>query len=379
MVMAIAASLWGCQAAGPIKVPLVTTAIPADTSTYMSPSVVALGGGDPNLGRFLLDEDHPTTKLTLGGIECIVKAQTPAKVDDHHLLHCKLLIKTPTQELTFDTPPSGSDATVELTLNHGRKYLLTGWGHCYSQTDPKTEKKSVITIGGFQPAGTQTGKIGQSTVALFDANLDGFYTSGQDGIVISSPSKVVDDRLPKFRLVQPLSKYISTSDGIFEVQHLAKDGSELTLLPYRGPTASLQVIAPQKYLGQIILTSPDANLNVTVSGKVGELVTVIPGNYTILVAELGIYPQSLLIYGDGMPSLKVATGAKQVLTLSGPKILEFQATMVYDKVNIKSDTFHITGQAGETYSPICCDQENPPEVYLNVDGKSTLLGKMAFG
>ena len=229
--------------------------------------------------------------------------------------------------------------------------------------------------------------------------MDGFYTTGEDGIVVGSLTAFTDDSMsigyyrPRLAfLVQPFSKYISTpppSAGIFEIQDLAKDGSELTILPYRGPTASLEVIAPPKCSGQIILTSADAGLNVTVNGKAkggGESVTVIPGSYTILAARL-TQPQDtdqpswlMRVSGAGMPALKVEAGTKQVLVLSGPRVLEFQAALVDGKVNIKTESlFCIKGQSGETYSDVHYDRENPPEVYLNVDGKSTLLGKMEYG
>jgi len=352
----------------PIKVPLVTTAIPSDTR-YI------LAGKPP--GLFDQDEENPTKTLTLGGIECVVKAEMPGKASIKNGLPCKLLCKTPTQEFT------ATGQSMEFTLDHGRKYLLTGEGFFYSDTDPENKKKNVRTF--FKPAGVQTGKIGQTSIALYDSNMDGFYTIGEDGIAFGPPMIISLDWLftKKYHYVQPLSKYISTSDGIFEIRNLAKDGSELTLLPYNGPTASLEVIAPQsnsgqKYFGQIILTSPDANLNVTVSGKAGESVAVIPGEYKILIADLKAARSTMYISGAGMSALKVKAGEKQVMVLSGPKRLEFQAAMIGGKININPETFHIKGQAGEIYSGVH-DRSNLPEVYLNVDGKSTLLGKMEYG
>ncbi|MCL2648838.1 MAG: hypothetical protein FWD61_17880 [Phycisphaerales bacterium] len=395
LVTAVVTSLWGCQAAGPMKVPLAITAIP-DNTLYVPSSLIATGPP----GRFHLDEQNPTTTLTLGGIEYIVRADTaetaemPTTMPDGSSVSGRLLLKAKnsTQELTVDLMSPDKIANTkptELTLENGRKYLLRGWGSSYVATDDKTRKQSVHASGFFWTAGVQTGKIGSPTptpIAIFDSNMDGFYTSDQDGIIVGSPTAfTVGPEPQKFNLVQPFSKYISTSNGIFELQNLAKDGSELTAIPYRGPTASLQVIVPQKLAGQIVLTSSDANLNVTVSDK-GESTTVIPGNYTILIAVLGSPPQDsqpqgsvMLISGKEMPALKLEAGAKQVLTLSGPKVLEFQAAMVGDKVNIKPDMFHIKGQAGEIYSQVNYDRGKPPKVYLNVDGKSILLGKMAFG
>ncbi|MCL2646838.1 MAG: hypothetical protein FWD61_07505 [Phycisphaerales bacterium] len=388
VVLAIATPLW---AAGPIKVPLVTTAIPADT-TYVPPSN-ALGGAFP--GQFVLRDEKPTTTFTLGGIEYTVQTETPPKAPDNQKLgtivevESKLLLKNTAQSFTF-----GSDASakpMELTLDKGRKYLLSGEGYSFSlYIDPKV-KKCVTTQGMLRPAGVQTGKIGsspQSTIAIFDANMDGFYTSDKDGIVIGKPIEFVDSykTAKKLYLVQPLSKYISTPGGIFEIQNLAKDGSELTVLPYAGATANLEVIAPPKYCGQIIMTSSDANLNVTLNGKAGESVKIIPGAYTMLAARLYTpsqdksRPQGQWMYvsGNEMPALQVKAGAKQTLTLSGPKVLEFQAAMVKGKVNINPETLRTKGQAGETYLP-AYDRTKPPEVTLNVDGKSTSLGKMEFG
>jgi len=224
----------------------------------------------------------------------------------------------------------------------------------------------------------------QTPIAIFDANLDSFYTSDEDGIIVGSRPKLVDGSPLKCPLVQPLSKYISTSDGIFEIQNLAKDGSELTVLPYVGPTASIEVVAPQKYAGQIILTS-DVGLNVTISVHAEgerESATVIPGGYTILAASL--FPPYLvdqqvavmIISGPGMPALQVEAGEKQILSLSGPKSLEFQAALIAgNKVNIKPESVRFKGSLGETYN----FGFDKLEVYLNVDGKSMCLGKMEYG
>jgi len=396
IVMVLATSLWGCQAVDPIKIPLITTAVPVDVA-YELPSYV-LDSVDP--GYFRLNEKHPTMKLTLGGIEYIVKAKTPAKIPDvSQSMPGKLLITppSPARELTFDLPPMPYDfdantKPLELTLGNGRKYPLWGWGSSCSCIAPDTDtgEPSLITSGRLWPASVQVGKIGpppQSTIAIFDSNLDGFYTTSEDGIVIAGS---LTDR---YHLVQPLSKYISIpppTNGIFEIRNLAKDGSELTLLPYRGPTASIEVAVPQKYECMIILTSPDAGLTVAVSVEAGKSVAVIPGHYTILVALLfttispdakpqDAMPQLFHISGVGMPALKVKAGEKQTLTLSGPKLLEFQAAMTDGKISIKPDTIHVKGQTGETYVRVDDDGKNPPEVYLNVDGNSSLLGKMEYG
>jgi len=82
-----------------------------------------------------------------------------------------------------------------------------------------------------------------------------------------------------------------------------------------------------------------------------------------------------------MPTLNVKSGSMQVLLLSGPKVLEFQASLIDGKLRITPDMRHdskIKGQAGETYS-CAINTENPAEVYLHVDGKSTSLGKVEYG
>ncbi|MCL2647827.1 MAG: hypothetical protein FWD61_12580 [Phycisphaerales bacterium] len=391
LIMAVATLLGGCQAADAIKVPLVTTAIP-DNTNYTSLSYVLNGGDFP---QFRLDEKNPTKKYTFGGIECSVTAQLPAKIPDDGSVPGKVLFKTPTQEFTLDLGIGTKVEPVELTLENGRKYPLTYWGGCYTYTTYNNSGsktgKIVETSGGFRPASVQTGKIGpppQSTIALYDSNLDGFYTTDKDGIVIDMSSETYSFVKGMSSIVQPLSKYISVSGSILEIQNLAKDGSKLTLLPYRGATASLEVIAPPKYEGQIVLTS-DTGLNVTVSGKAkggkGETLTVVPGNYTVLAAKFLPEPdtplwqgRSIRVTGAGMPALKVQAGAKQVLTLSGPRIVEFQAALVDGKISIKPETFHIKGQAGETYLDVF-NFDHLPEVYLNVDGQSIFLGKMPYG
>ncbi|MCL2647264.1 MAG: hypothetical protein FWD61_09695 [Phycisphaerales bacterium] len=379
IVMAFATPLW---AADPVKVPLLTTPIPDDTSYTTSLSIL----GNPPPTYFRLTQETPTQKFTIGGLDCLVKIESPttAPANGSPVL-CKLLFKTPTQEFTFNSDRSLK--LMELTLDNGRKYLLKGRGYSYSVTDPETHKENIYASGTIVPAGVQTGKIGNTPIALYDSNLDGFYTTDKDGLVIGSPTQVTNGSTTnKYHLVQPFSKYIRTPDGIFELQNIAKDGSELTALPYNGPTATLELLAPPKCSGQIIMTSPDANLNVTLTGKTGDSATVIPGSYTLLAGKIDIPPQESLpkgswiyVTGPGMSALKLTPGAKQTLTLSGPTTLEFQAALVNGKINIKPDTLQTKGQSGETYLYVDYDTKNPPEVSLNVDGKSTILGKMEFG
>jgi len=359
-----------------VKVPLVTMAIPDGVSYLPSP-----GADSP---EWLVMKGNPMVSFTLGGIECVVKVETPAvQVSNDGRVLSKLLLKTPTQEFTFNL--NEDNKPLEFTLENGRKYLLGGYGYTHSTTDSETGKDITVVSVRFEPAGVQVGKISpghQSTIAFFDANRDGFYTSDEDGIVVGPPAEFFGRTSTyKISFAQPFSKYISTSDGIFEIRNLARDGSELTVVPYRGATASFEVVAPLKYSGQIVLTSADTGLNVTVNSNAGP-VAVIPGGYTILTAMLSPPRDSqaigsyVRVSGVGMPALKVEAGAKRVLVLSGPKVLEFQATLVDGKVSIK--TPDLKGEAGEIYQGVY-DSKNQPEVYLNVDGKSVLLGKMEFG
>ncbi|MCL2648998.1 MAG: hypothetical protein FWD61_18700 [Phycisphaerales bacterium] len=410
IVIAIATSPWDCQAADPIKVSLTTTAIPAGVF-YRSPLFRAVGEKE-----FRLSEANPTEKFSLGGIECtlrIGKESKPARGDATPYRYYELFLKTPTQEFTFDNSSNlAGRKPVELTLDHGRKYFLSGSDFYYAAADRKFSGTGCRLY--FRSA--QTGKIGlpphETPIALIDSNLDGFYTTSEDCIAIGSAENA--DGSPKnYPLVQPFSKYITTHDGIFELQNVAKDGSELTLLPYTGPTATIEINAPQKYSGQIILTSFDAGLNATV--KPGESITVIPGSYTVMGAvldsqrvvsdelsdmELKIMRQmqayeasrkgtpmqqeltqklQMVVSGEGMSPLKLQDGEKKVLVLNGPKTLAFQATLVNGKVNIKPETIQFKGQAGETYKQLDFDTRLPSEVHLTVDGKTILLGKMAFG
>jgi len=362
----------------PIKVPLVTTAISKDIA-YLPP----LGAKSPKWLDF--NEENPTKKFSLGGIECVVTVEMPIiQISNDGQVLGKLLLKTPSQAFTFNL--NVDNKPMEFTLDNGRKYFLGGYGYTSSPTNSKTMKEIATASVRFEPAGVQIGKIGQSPIALFDANRDGFYTSDEDGIVVGPPAELFarTSVMPNISIAQPFSKYISTSDGIFEIRNLAKDGSELTLLPYRGASATLEVVAPPRYAGQIVLTSADAGLNVTVTvgDKASESVAVIPGGYTVLATMLSPPKDSqavgswVRVSGAEMSALKVEAGAKRVLVLGGPKVLEFQATLVDGKVVIK--TPNLKGEAGETYQGVY-DSKNQPEVYLNVDGKPTLLGKMEFG
>ncbi|MCL2640393.1 MAG: hypothetical protein FWD53_06075, partial [Phycisphaerales bacterium] len=351
--------------------------------TMYVPPMMFMDGEAREVWRIFLDEENPTKKLTLGGLECTLRAEVPAEPpeNDGGGVPAKLILKTPMREYTIDsaaTIPGKIPQPVELTLDGGRKYFFTA--HAFSVY---RDKKLAFTTGSIMPGGIQLGKIGPPPapdIVLFDSNLDGFYTTGDDGIAIGSAPAISGPGGQKLHLVQPLSKYISVAGDIFEIQSVAKDGSELTVLPYTGPTASLEASVPGKHVGQIVLTS-DAGLNVTIGGGGGDAVAIVPGSYTVLAAVL-VDPEQrspMMISGGGMLPLKVEAGKKQVLTLSGPKTLEFQASLADGKINIKPDTLHVKGQIGETYKSVPYDYKNPPEVFLNIDGKSISLGKMEFG
>ncbi|MCL2639228.1 MAG: hypothetical protein FWD53_00130 [Phycisphaerales bacterium] len=379
LVIGIIASLWGCGVGGPIKVSLVTTALSADTR-YIMFKMYYTEDDVKEAKDFCLHEESPTATFTLGGIECVVKLQMPGKRDESKsFVPSKLLLKTPTQEFAYSFSERYSYPSMELALDSGRKYFLQDMGYDYLD-----EPEKIVSRCEFEPAGVQTGKIGtppfQTPIHLYDANVDGFYTGDKDGIIIGPLTAVPYGPL-KLHYVQPLSKYITTPGGIFEILNIARDGSEITLLPYRGPTAKLQVVAPKNYSGQITLTSADANLNVTVCGKAGEWVTVIPGSYTIQNALLNTtsterYGMYVNQYEHEMPAMKVEAGAEYMLVLSGPRTLECRAAMVDGKINVDVPT--VKGEAGERYSYVF-DREKPTMVYLNVDDQSTLLGQMEYG
>ena len=154
IVAAFATLLWGCQAAGPIKVPLVTTVIPNDI-VYMPPT---LGGEET---RFRLTTENPTATFTIGGAEYGMKVGEPTKTHPRGFVLARQLLITPlssppAKELTLETASLGLDSTppltpLELTFDNGQKYLLTAWGWCSGSS----------TTVYFSPGGIQTGKIGK--------------------------------------------------------------------------------------------------------------------------------------------------------------------------------------------------------------------------
>jgi len=372
--MAIATLLWGCRVAEPIKVPLTTTKI--GSNRYASPSLAQSAAGSKH---FYLTEENPTEKFTLDGIACTVRVELSAKGATD-----KLILKTPTREFIFTN--ATKDEPLELTLDNGQKYFFNG--EAYSYTMPSDDgKKITVPCGVLDLASALVGKIGETPITLLAPDYDG-------GIIIGTPKNS--------QIVQPLSKYIRIpppTDGIFEILNIAKDGSEMTIRPYNGPTATIEAHAPQGYSGAIVLTSADTGLNVTLSGKAGEAVSVIPGSYTLRGATLNTTNGSWMeVSGEGLMPMKVEPGGKQAFVLSGPKTLEFQAEMSNGRIldpktaqphpdssgkilYIKQALLQMKGQAGETYTRLS-DFElggRPPEVYINVDGKMTLLGKMEFG
>ncbi|MCL2639508.1 MAG: hypothetical protein FWD53_01555 [Phycisphaerales bacterium] len=348
------------------KTTLTTTVIPGDVQ-FLPPSHF-LGDEEGSRSQIKLQGVNPSVRLTLADTTFTVRVDTPAEPPTKSAPE-KIFIKSPTKEFTLDT---ATNPILELPLGNSRKYFVVGQAFTFTATS-NNNKKIGFTVGSLKPAGIQTGKIGQTPIAIFDANFDGQYTLNDDAIILGpTPNS------GSF-LVQPLSKYLSTPQGIIEIQSLARDGSEITTRPYTGPTASLATDTPGQDLKGVLILTSDASFNIMLNSKTTDgPATVIPGNYKILTGFLNTRGRSMILTGDGMQPLKLTAGTKQTLALSGPKNLEFRADLVNNKVTIKPDSLLLRGDAGEAYKA-SFDSRRPPEVFINVDGETTRLGKMEFG
>ena len=162
------------------------------------------------------------------------------------------------------------------------------------------------------------GSIGSTTICLYDSNTDGRYTLDGDTMRTGPPGQIAS--------FMPIPDYFATQDGIFKIESLAEDGSQLKYSKYTGPAGKLDVsFAAGSADCQLAFTSRETGLSAFVATRSKGEVPVIPGSYqlgsSVLTTSNGqivgiIVPQTL------SPAV-VAAGAAQKVQLGAPLALEF--------------------------------------------------------
>ena len=354
----LAGTAW---AAEPVKIPLTPT--PLVELNLQTPRMMRPDATFGEVAKF--PPGTTTAAFTLGGEKITVLRNGTDNLSLQTLSNTYDLLKKPND--------SCGRQRVDLTLAENRRYTLAfPHAHFYAPQNNENPSSSELYLASGQ---ILVGTVGGQSISLFDDNVDGFYTL-EDAICTSNSAA---------KIYLPLSKFFATPKGIYEINSLAKNGAELKYTPYAGATAPLTVsTTSQAGDFQVVLASKDAQLNVLASttAKSPAQLAGIPGSYQIAYGLVYSPKNNTTIAqiqaGKSAP-LTLAAKESPALALTGPITLEFTPTIAGGKLVIKPESFHFRGKAGEEYAKLQYDTSKPPEISLEVDGKSILTGKMAFG
>jgi len=213
-------------------------------------------------------------------------------------------------------------------------------------------------------------------VSFFDANTDGYYRAGDDGVAIGVPAG-------RCSVFSPLGKLMATRRGVYEIVRLAEDGSEVEYRPYEGKTAKLSFAWGASELEFCAAVgSEDGGLSfaLPLSSVQGAEVTVVPGRYNLLYGLVYSPTEKKLVgsvAGGNAGAVEVAAGESRSVTFGGPYTFAFAVTAAGGHMGIHSSGSSLRGRGGEKYENFGWASE--PQISLLSGGKSTPLGKMEFG
>ncbi|MCL2641163.1 MAG: hypothetical protein FWD53_09990, partial [Phycisphaerales bacterium] len=228
----------------------------------------------------------------------------------------------------------------------------------------------------YRSGGVQKGTIGGQTINIYNENTDGVYSITDSYRMDNGPTASM--------FFAPLSKYIATKAGIFEITDIAEDGSSISYTPYTDKTGKFAwapMLDPSVEVHAFYKSkTSDLNIALTARSSIAET-TAIPGDYELqrgMVYSPKIKKRIATITPQSGGTLTVNEGATTKADWGKPFTLEFTATKSGGKINVPP-SFKIRGKAGETYGNfITAAYESSPEVFLLVDNKPTSLGRMGF-
>ena len=363
--LGVAGLLWAdgsASSAKTSKATLALTPLGPTTPVYSTTDFLPVtSASDLSRKKLEFSASQKTADITVGGGTVTVAWNPPSQ----------FAIKsgsttTPLQvnALTRGLNPAG------ITLANKQKYVLA-----FPRALPAAKGGMVLT---YRSGGVQKGSIGGQNILLFNENADGVYSM--------SDSYRMENGATAVAFFAPLSKYIATKNGIFEITEVAEDGSSLSYTPYVGKTgkfswnpmldATAEVHAIYKSKGG------DLSLAINSRGQAAETVAI-PGDYELqngLVYSTRINQLAAVIVPKSGGTLTVTEGATTKADWGKPFNFEFTAVKKNGKVTISPTSIHIKGKGGEEYVKFARETfEALPEVFLIVDGKATSIGKMEFG
>ena len=265
---------------------------------------------------------------------------------------------------------------VTLQISPGRSYVLAiPYGYVYQYrvlgVFPQSRGDVMLRSGAVQRF-----ELDGQVVSFFDANTDGYYRAGDDGVAIGAPAV-------RCSVFSPLGKLMATRRGVYEIVRLAEDGSEVEYRPYEGKTSKLSFAGGASDLEFCAAVgSEDGGLSFALplsSVQAAEL-TVVPGRYNLLYGLVYSPTEKKLVgsvAGGNAGAVEVAAGESRSVTFGGPYTFEFAVTAAGGQMGIHSSGFSLRGRGGEKYENFGWASE--PQIGVVSGGKSTPLGKMEFG
>ena len=244
---------------------------------------------------------------------------------------------------------------IPLGLPDRRKYVLAF---------PMAGTSSIAYRSGT----VQTGKVDGKTLAIYDDNTDGFYTT--------------DDTFQVGRslVFAPITGHFATSSSVYEFGDISRDGSRVAYSRYSGDTGKLSLRCnAATFVAHAAFGSEDADLNVVLTSR-GRPVKVIPGSYTLLYG-LAYSPTKRKAYAGivprGLAPTEVTKGGSAKAVIGGPFRLEFTHGVQGNKLTVSPSAIKLKGNAGEEY--VSFKWQGAPRVKIASGGVVLSSGSMEFG
>ena len=218
-------------------------------------------------------------------------------------------------------------------------------------------------------------KLKGQSVCLYDHNVDGAYSIGQDTIAVGPADA-------PFQVLVPMGKLLATGSGVYEIQSVAADGTRIQLQRLSQPQGTLSMkLAGGDCQAKAAFTSADAGLSLVAQNADAHGLKVLPGSYALkggLVYSPSLKKPVAILTAGKLQPVGVAAGGRGDLRLGAPFALSFEVAKQPDgNIVISSARMRLSGRAGEEYTSFTWKTE--PEISLVGGGKTLPVGKMRFG
>ncbi len=350
-------------ASGPTKSALTFAPLPPGAPIYshadvQASSSVYVQGKSPYKE---LTASHNSIDMTVGGTDVSILWNPPAQFG--------FKANGTTSPLQFNGT-LGALSPANFMIGKTQKYSLA-----FPHASMAAGGKGISLL--IRSGGVQRGSVAGQTVSLYDENTDGVY-SMTDAIRVDNGSSAM-------AVFTPITKYLSTKNGIVEITEIAEDGSSITTTPHVGKTGKISwnPMLDGNVEVHAVFGSKDGTLNFELTSRGGSPseAMVVPGDYeflygTVFSGRLNKISANIVPHTGG--TITVPDDGGTVKADWGKAFnFEFVATKKGNKLDISPASIHLKGKGGEEYTNLV--YEANPEVFLIADGRATSLGRMEFG